>query len=59
MEIKLSNFEVKSGKNTGRSFPMIDFLNGSKRPLRLSLAKCKLILEHREAIGMVCKQVGL
>lgn len=59
MEIKLSTFKVKSGKNQGRSFPMIDFINGSKRPIRLSISKCKRVLENREAIEFAIKQGGL
>ena len=59
MEIKLENFEVKSGKNKGKSFPMITFVNESKRPNRISLSKCKMVLANRESIEMVMAQAGL
>jgi len=59
MEIKLDNFIVKSGKNKGKSFPMISFMNGSKYPTRVSLAKAKLVLAHKDAIEFAMKQGGL
>jgi len=59
MEIKLETFEVKSGKNKGKSFPMILFMNDSKFPHRVSLSKAKLVIENLEAIKMVMAQGGL
>ena len=56
VEIKLTHFKVKSGKNAGKEFPMIDFVNGSKKPIRLSISKCKLVLENREAIEKIITQ---
>lgn len=58
MGIKLSKFSPTKGKNAGKSFDMIEFMNGSKVPTRLSLKKCKLVLENREAIEMVIAQSG-
>ena len=59
MEIKLEKFEVKSGKNKGKSFDMISFMNGAKYPTKISLAKVKLVLAHKDAIDLVIKRGSL
>lgn len=58
MEIKLVNFTPTKGKNAGKLIPMIEFVNGSKFPTRISLKKSKLVLEHKEAIEMALAQSG-
>ena len=59
MEIKLDKYEPKKGKNKGKPFDVITFMNDTPFPIIVSLKKVKLVLAHKDAIEFAIKQGGL